>query len=48
MATPDPARSGADTLDTTNKRFTLRVMKDALKDASGSDKDRWPSMSDKT
>lgn len=36
------------TLDTSNKRFTLNVSKDALKDAPGFDKDRWPSMSDKT
>ena len=33
-------------LDTTNKRFTLNVLKDALKDAPGFDKDHWPSMSD--
>jgi hypothetical protein len=36
------------TLDTTNKRFTLDVSKDVLKDAPGFNKDRWPSMSDKT
>lgn len=36
------------TLDTANKRFTLDVPKDSLKDAPGFDKDRWPSMSDKT
>jgi sporulation protein YlmC with PRC-barrel domain len=35
-------------LDTANKRFTLNVLKDALKDAPGFDKDQWPSMSDKT
>ena len=35
-------------LDTENKRFTLNVPKDVLKDAPGFDKDRWPSMSDKT
>ena len=35
-------------LDTVNKRFTLNVQKEALKDAPGFDKDRWPSMSDKT
>lgn len=35
-------------LDTANKRFTLNVLKDALKDAPGFDKDRWPSMSDPT
>ena len=33
-------------LDTTNKRFTLNVLKDAMKDAPGFDKDHWPSMSD--
>ena len=33
-------------LDTTNKRFTLNVLKDALKEAPGFDKDHWPSMSD--
>ena len=36
------------TLDTENKRFTLKVPKDALKDAPGFDKNRWPAMSDKT
>lgn len=36
------------TLDTENKRFTLDARKDALKDAPGFDKERWPSMSDKT
>jgi hypothetical protein len=35
-------------LDTTNKRFTLNVLKDALKDAPGFDKDHWPAMSDRT
>ena len=35
-------------LDTTNKRFTLDVLKTALKDAPGFDKDNWPSMSDNT
>lgn len=35
-------------LDTANKRFTLNVAKDVLKDAPGFDKDHWPSMSDKT
>ncbi|MDP1692048.1 MAG: PRC-barrel domain-containing protein [Burkholderiaceae bacterium] len=35
-------------LDTANKRFTLGVPKDVLKDAPGFDKQRWPSMSDKT
>jgi len=33
-------------LDTVNKRFTLDVTKDALKDAPGFDKDRWPRMAD--
>jgi sporulation protein YlmC with PRC-barrel domain len=36
------------TLDTVNERFTLNVPKDALKDAPGFNKDRWPTMSDKT
>ena len=36
------------TLDTANKRFTLDVAKEALKDAPGFDQDRWPAMSDKT
>ena len=35
-------------LDTANKRFKLGVMKDALKDAPGFDKDHWPSMADST
>ena len=35
-------------LDTTNKRFTLGVPKEALKDAPGFDKNHWPSMSDRT
>jgi hypothetical protein len=35
-------------LDTANKRFRLHVPKDALQDAPGFDKDRWPSMSDRT
>lgn len=35
-------------LDTVNKRFTLGVSKEALKDAPGFDKDHWPSMADKT
>ena len=30
------------------QRFTLNVLKGALKDAPGFDKDRWPSMSDRT
>jgi hypothetical protein len=33
-------------LDTTNKRFTLNVLKDALKVAPGFDKDHWPPTSD--
>jgi sporulation protein YlmC with PRC-barrel domain len=36
------------TLDTANKRFTLNVPKDTLKDAPGFDKEHWPSMSDQT
>lgn len=36
------------TLDTFNKRFTLNVSSEALKEAPGFDKDRWPSMSDNT
>lgn len=35
-------------LDTVNKRFTLNVLKESLKDAPGFDKDHWPSMADKT
>jgi hypothetical protein len=35
-------------LDTVNERFTLNVPKEALKDAPGFNKDRWPTMSDKT
>ena len=35
------------TLDTENKRFTLNVPKDRLKDAPGFDKNNWPSMADK-
>jgi sporulation protein YlmC with PRC-barrel domain len=35
-------------LDTANKRFSLDVSKAALKDAPGFDKNRWPSMSDRT
>jgi sporulation protein YlmC with PRC-barrel domain len=35
-------------LDTDNKRFTLDVQKDALKNAPGFDKDHWPAMSDNT
>jgi len=35
-------------LDTINKRFTLDIAKNALKDAPGFDKNRWPSMADKT
>ena len=44
FAVPWPALK----LDTVNKCFTLDVLKDALKDAPGFDKDSWPSMSDKT
>jgi sporulation protein YlmC with PRC-barrel domain len=36
------------TLDTVNKRFTLAVSKDVLKDAPGFDKDHWPTMTDQT
>jgi sporulation protein YlmC with PRC-barrel domain len=36
------------TLDTANKRFTLNVPKETLKDAPGFDKDHWPAMSDQT
>jgi len=36
------------TLDTENKRFTLKVPKSALSSAPGFDQERWPSMSDKT
>ena len=35
------------TLDTENKRFTLNVPQDRLKDAPGFDKNNWPSMADK-
>jgi sporulation protein YlmC with PRC-barrel domain len=35
------------TLDTTNKRFTLKVPQSALKDAPGFDKQHWPTMSDR-
>jgi sporulation protein YlmC with PRC-barrel domain len=35
------------TLDTANKRFTLNVAKDKLRDAPGFDKNNWPSMADK-
>jgi hypothetical protein len=35
-------------LDTANKRFTLNVSKERLKDAPGFDKDHWPSMGDTT
>ena len=35
-------------LDTQNKRFTLNVPKETLKDAPGFDKEHWPTMSDKT
>lgn len=33
-------------LDTANKRFTLNVDKDRLKNAPGFDKDHWPTMAD--
>jgi sporulation protein YlmC with PRC-barrel domain len=36
------------TLDTVNKRFSLNVAEEALKNAPGFDKDSWPSMSDST
>lgn len=39
---------GALTLDTTNKRFTLRVSKDRLRRAPGFDKDKWPDMADQS
>lgn len=35
-------------LDTANKRFTLNVPNEALKNAPGFDKDHWPPMSEKT
>jgi hypothetical protein len=35
-------------LDTANKRFTLNVDKEKLKNAPGFDKDHWPSMADST
>jgi sporulation protein YlmC with PRC-barrel domain len=35
-------------LDTVNKRFTLNVNKETLKQAPGFNQDRWPTMSDKT
>ena len=35
-------------LDTEHKRFTLDVLKTALENAPGFDKDKWPSMADKT
>ncbi|MEO6291180.1 MAG: PRC-barrel domain-containing protein [Burkholderiaceae bacterium] len=34
------------TLDTMNKRFTLKVDKGRLADAPGFDKDQWPNMAD--
>ena len=36
------------TLDTVNRRFTLNVKEESLKDAPGFDKDHWPSMADAT
>ncbi len=35
-------------LDTVNKRFTLNVSEEKLKDAPGFDKDNWPKMADST
>ena len=35
-------------LDTVNKRFTLDVKKDAMENAPGFDKDKWPAMADAT
>jgi predicted DNA-binding protein (MmcQ/YjbR family) len=35
-------------LDTENKRFTLNVSKEKLKNAPGFDKDHWPSMADRS
>ena len=35
-------------LDIVDKRFTLDIAKETLKDAPGFDKDRWPSMADAT
>ena len=35
-------------LDTVNKRFTLNVPKERLKEAAGFDKDQWPMMADET
>lgn len=35
-------------LDTVNKRFTLDVKKDAMENAPGFDKDKWPEMADAT
>jgi len=35
-------------LDTKNKRFTLNVEKERLKDAPGFDKDKWPNMADQS
>lgn len=39
---------GALKLDTENKRFTLDVSKEQLKDAPGFDKAHWPNMADET
>lgn len=36
------------TLDTKNKRFTLNVEKDRLKDAPGFDQSDWPNMADQS
>jgi sporulation protein YlmC with PRC-barrel domain len=44
FAVPWPAL----TLDTTNKRFVLKVDKEKLASAPGFDKDKWPDMADRT
>jgi sporulation protein YlmC with PRC-barrel domain len=36
------------TLDTTNKRFVLKVEKEKLTSAPGFDKDKWPDMADRS
>jgi len=36
------------TLDTTNKRFILKVEKEKLSSAPGFDKDKWPDMADRS
>jgi sporulation protein YlmC with PRC-barrel domain len=35
-------------LDTENKRFVLKVVRDRLKEAPGFDKNHWPNMADQT